>query len=202
MTEVKPEKLIFIMPTWRADLVGAWDGKGQKREINPEFYSSSYVKTWKEVFDDPRMRTLLEKYGYRTLFFAHPCFEDYLDGMPFPDFVEKRSKVHGSIVDMMKKSAAMITDFSSVAYDMAYMKRPVIYYQRESRDSFVRSQRWASGYINYEKMGFGPVCGNKDELFKALEETLRNGCAMPALYEARVDATFPGLRAWAVVPKF
>ena len=191
MTTAEPENIIFIMPTWRADLVGVWDGKGQKRAINPDFHSSSYVKNWKEVFDDPRMQTLLDTYGYRTVFFAHPGFEDYLAAMPFPDFVEKRSKVHGSIIDMMRKSKMMITDFSSVAYDMAYMKRPVLYYQYEDKDSFTRSQRWVSGYIDYKSMGFGPVCADRDELFAALEEALRSGCAMPALYEARVDTTFP-----------
>ncbi len=187
----EPENIIFVMPTWRADLVGAWDGKGQKREINPDFYSSSYVKIWKEVFDDPRMKELLDSYGYRVIFFAHPCFEEYVGGMPFPDFVEKRSKVHGSIIDMMKKSKVMITDFSSVAYDMAYMKRPVIYYQYESKADFTRSQRWVSGYIDYKAMGFGPVCADKDELFQALAETLRNDGEMRPPYSERVNTTFP-----------
>ena len=186
-----PENMLFVMPTWRAALVGAWDGKGQRRAINPDFYSSSYVETWKDFFGDPRMKALLDTYGYRIVFFAHPGFEDYLDKLPFPDFVEKRSKAHGSIIDVMKKSKIMITDFSSVAYDMAYMKRPVLYYQYESKDSFTRSQSWVSGYIDYQKMGFGPVCADRDELFAALEESLRSGCVMPALYEARVDNTFP-----------
>jgi glycosyltransferase involved in cell wall biosynthesis len=184
------ENMVFAMPTWRADLVGAWDGKGQKRAINPDFYSSPFVKMWKEFFDDTHLKNILDKHGYRIVFFAHPCFEDYLDGLQFPAFVEKRSKMHGSMIDVMKKAKVMITDFSSVAYDMAYMRKPVIYYQYENKSDFTLSQRWTNGYINYETMGFGPVCRDKDALVAALDETLQTGCVMREMYAERAAAAF------------
>ncbi len=185
------EKTVLVMPTWRADLMGAWDGKGQKREINPNFYSSPYVAMWRELFTNPRLKAILDDHGYKMVFFSHPCFEDYLPGMPFPDFVEKRSKAQGSMQTMMRKSSLMITDFTSAAFDMAYMKRPIIYYQPESKDSYAQRQHWGKGYLDYRTMGFGPVCANHDELLAALEGALRDGGVMPPQYEARVDATFP-----------
>ncbi|WP_286181837.1 CDP-glycerol glycerophosphotransferase family protein [Desulfovibrio sp. Huiquan2017] len=181
---------IFVMPTWRADLVGAWDGKGQRRERNPNFYSSNFVKMWADFFGDPQLKALLQTYGYRIVFFSHPGFEDYVEDMPFPDFVEKRSKRHGSIIKVMQQSKIMITDFSSVAYDMAYMEKPVLYYQYERKADFVHSQIWKSGYINYETMGFGPVCQNKASLFAELEKTLEGGCAVAQRYIDRVKQTF------------
>ncbi|MDR2574386.1 MAG: CDP-glycerol glycerophosphotransferase family protein [Desulfovibrio sp.] len=184
------ENLVFVMPTWRADLVGTWDGKGQRREINPDFYASRYVKMWREFFEDPRLEATLNNHHYGIVFFAHPGFEDYIEDMPFPDFVEKRSKKHGSIVDAMKKSRVMITDFSSVAYDMAYMRKPVIYYQYENKDAFIRSQSWKNGYVDYASMGFGPVCRNRDALCAALEEALRTGCVMGDIYAGRAAASF------------
>jgi glycosyltransferase involved in cell wall biosynthesis len=184
------ENLVFVMPTWRADLVGAWDGKGQKRKINPDFYSSRFVRMWKEVFEDQRLKSILDRHGYRIVFFSHPGFEDYLDGLPFPAFVEKRSKMHGSMIDIMKKSKVMITDFSSVAYDMAYMRKPVIYYQYENKAEFIQSQKWENGYINYETMGFGPVCRDRDALFAALDDALRMDGVMPAAYAERAEKTF------------
>jgi CDP-glycerol glycerophosphotransferase (TagB/SpsB family) len=74
---------------------------------------------------------------------------------------------------------------------MAYMKRPVLHYQPEGRESYAKSQNWGKGYFDYRTMGFGPVCADRDALFAALEELLRNDCTMPALYADRVDATFP-----------
>ncbi|CCO22592.1 bifunctional glycosyltransferase/CDP-glycerol:glycerophosphate glycerophosphotransferase [Maridesulfovibrio hydrothermalis] len=184
------ENMIFIMPTWRADLVGKWEGKGQKRELNPEFYSSRFVQMWKYFFNDPRLKKLIDQHGYRVIFFAHPCFEDYLDGMPFPDFVEKKSKKSGSIIDIMRRCKIMITDFSSVAFDMAYMRRPVIYYQYESKAEFTRSQKWVNGYIDYKTMGFGPVCRNMDDLIPALEEAIIVDGKMPELYAERAEEIF------------
>ncbi|NHZ45720.1 bifunctional glycosyltransferase/CDP-glycerol:glycerophosphate glycerophosphotransferase [Nitratidesulfovibrio liaohensis] len=190
LVPVERENIIFIMPTWRADLVGEWDGKGQRRAKNPHFYSSKFVQMWKGLFDDPRMKQLLTQHSYRVVFFAHPCFEDYIEDMPFPDFVEKRSKRYGSMIDIMRKSKVMITDFSSVAYDMAYMRKPVVYYQYENKSDFTRSQRWVSGYIDYETMGFGPVCRDKDALFAALTDAVRADGVMPEVYQNRAENTF------------
>lgn len=184
------ENMIFVMPTWRSDLVGAWDGKGQRRERNPNFYSSNFVKMWADFFGDPQLKTILQKFGYRIVFFSHPGFEDYVDEMPFPNFVEKRSKRNGSIIEVMQSSKVMITDFSSVAYDMAYMGKPVLYYQYEKKTDFVKSQVWKSGYINFETMGFGPVCQDKGKLFAELEMILERGCALTQRYSDRVKQTF------------
>lgn len=187
---VEKENIIFVMPTWRADLVGEWNGKGQKRAKNPHFQSSKFVHMWKELFDDPRLKALVSRHGYRVVFFAHPCFEIYLDDMPFPDYVEKRSKNHGSMIDIMQRCKIMITDFSSVAYDMAYMRKPVLYYQYESKADFTRSQKWVSGYIDYETMGFGPVCRDIDTLIRRLDEACASDGVIPDPYRTRAENTF------------
>lgn len=187
---VKQENTVLVMPTWRADLVGEWDGKGQRRERNADFYSSSYVATWKDVFDDERFKALLDHYGYGVIFFAHPGFEQYLDGMPFPAYVDKRSKRHGSLMNLMKQSRVMITDFSSVAYDMAHAKRAVLYYQPEDEAEYARRQNRKTGFFRYSTMGFGPVCHDRNALLAALEETLRAGGVPAPEYARREKNTF------------
>ncbi|WP_052279019.1 bifunctional glycosyltransferase/CDP-glycerol:glycerophosphate glycerophosphotransferase [Solidesulfovibrio magneticus] len=186
----KKENILFVMPTWRADLVGKWDGKGQRRERNPNFLSSSYIATWKDVLEDPRLKSLLERYGYQVVFFSHPGFSDYLEEMPFPSFVQKLSKSHGSVGETLRISKIMITDFSSVAFDMAYMHKPVIYYQHEEKAAYIKSQAWASGYFNYHEMGFGPVCHDKQTLFAHLEEALKADGQMQPPYLQRAEKTF------------
>ena len=187
---VAPENILFVMPTWRADLVGAWDGKGQRRERNPGFGRSLFARMWREFFADPGLQGLLDAFGYRAVFFAHPGFEDYLPDFGFPDYVEARSKRHGSIIEVMQKSKVMVTDFSSVAFDMAYMRRPVVYYQYEPKAAFTRSQRWVSGYIDYETMGFGPVCRTMDAVTAALRDAFAADGVMAEPYAARAQATF------------
>lgn len=184
------ENIIFVMPTWRANLVGAWDGKGQKRENNPGFYESRFVNSWREVFRDSRLKALLDKHHYRIVYFAHPCLDEYIDNMPFPEYVEKLSKKSCSIMNFMRKSKILITDFSSIAFDMAYIKSSIIYYQTEMKDDYATAQKWGRGFFNYQEMGFGPVCQDKDTLYRSLEAAMEADGVMPPLYAKRVDKTF------------
>lgn len=190
MEPVEKKNTLFVMPTWRADLVGGWNQKGQRRERNPHFATSLFVRMWQDVMNDPRMENLLQRLGYSIVFFPHPGFEDYLDDFAFPAFVEKTSKSRASISDLMRTSKALLTDFSSVAFEMAYMRRPVVYYHYHDKNAYARSQAWGPGYFDYESMGFGPVCRNLDALFPALETALRANGVMQAPFAERAAQTF------------
>ena len=184
------ENILFVMPTWRTHLVGAWDGKGQRREINPHFYESQFVASWRAVFQDPRMQALLDNYAYRMVYFAHPCLDAYIDNMPFPAYVERLSKKNCSIMDFMRKSKILITDFSSVAFDMAANNSAILYYQTEEKNDYATAQKWEKGFFNYEAMGFGPVCRDLEALFLNLEKAMAADGVMSPLYAVRVDKTF------------
>ena len=58
------------------------------------------------------------------------------------------------------KAMVMITDFSTVAFDFAYLKKPLIYYQFDNNYHFDVE----SGYFDYDEMGFGPVAKTSEEL--------------------------------------
>ena len=61
----------------------------------------------------------------------------------------------------------MITDYSSVAFEMGLLKRPVIYYQFD-KEEFYLNHTVQKGYWTFEQDGFGPVthtvCDVVDEL--------------------------------------
>ena len=76
------------------------------------------------------------------------------------------------IQDLIKKSALMITDYSSVSIDFAYMKKPLIYYQFDYERA--RKSHIAEGYFSYEKDGFGPVCYDLENVYKELTEFFNN----------------------------
>ena len=59
------------------------------------------------------------------------------------------------------KCDLMITDYSSVAFDFAYLRKPIIYYQFD-KEKF-RKLQYAEGYFDYETMGFGDVIVNDAE---------------------------------------
>ena len=88
-----------------------------------------------------------------------------------------------------KKNALLITDYSSVAYDFAYLKKPVIYAQPD-RDKFFAEQIYDVGYWDYEQMGFGPVCYDYESTGKAITEAVMNECRLDEKYLKRIEAFY------------
>ena len=80
----------------------------------------------------------------------------------------------------------MVTDYSSVGFDFAYLKKPLIYYHRESFDEF----HYNKGYFNYQTMGFGDVVKTEDELVNKIIEYIDNDCVMEDEYKLRVERFF------------
>ncbi|XIW69645.1 CDP-glycerol glycerophosphotransferase family protein [Escherichia coli] len=72
------------------------------------------------------------------IFYPHPNLADYISDLNIPDYVKIGSLENESIQSIFKKTNLLITDYSSVAFDIAYMKTPVIYFQFDS-DTFFKS---------------------------------------------------------------
>jgi CDP-glycerol glycerophosphotransferase (TagB/SpsB family) len=83
--------------------------------------------------------------------------------------------------DLFKSSDLLITDYSSVAFDFAYIKKPLVYYQ------YGNDYNFKEGYFKYKTMGFGEVITTQKELIKIIEEYLKNNCQMKEEYKSRVD---------------
>ena len=106
----------------------------------------------------------------------------YLDLFDIPP--EIKVSTEESYQELFNNSSVLITDYSSVFFDFAYLKKPVIYYHPTDNYHYVES------YFDYETMGFGDVIDNQDDLFIKLDEYLSNGCQMEDKYKKRVDDFF------------
>ena len=87
------------------------------------------------------------------------------------------------------ESSLLVTDFSSVAIDFAYLGKPVVYTQFD-KEKFFSTHSYVQGYYDYERDGFGPVCYDLDSSVEAIVEIIKNGCAEPDTYRERVDEFF------------
>lgn len=81
----------------------------------------------------------------------------------------------------------LITDYSSVAFDFAYMNKPLIYYHFDYRK--YRKNQHPEGYFKYEKDGFGPVVKTKESLYKYIDEII-DDFKNTKKYEERVKQFF------------
>ncbi|EJU5304159.1 CDP-glycerol glycerophosphotransferase family protein, partial [Campylobacter coli] len=154
-------KQIVIMPTWREYL----SGKVQKygvRARNPEFVKSLYFQKWQEFLCSKELEKLSVRYGYNIIFTPHPQVRIYLEDFNLPSFIFTSYKE--SMQKLFCESSIMITDYSSVAFEMAVLKKPVLYYQFD-KDEFFAKHSYAKGYFDYEKDGFGKVFVESSDLF-------------------------------------
>ena len=89
---------------------------------------------------------------------------------------------------LLKESAMLITDYSSVAFDTAYMGRPVCYYHFDYDD--YRKTQHPEGYFSYVDDGFGPVLTDSEALVSAVCSLIENDFENPSPYKERAERFF------------
>ncbi|EBD1768681.1 capsular biosynthesis protein, partial [Campylobacter coli] len=178
---------IVIMPTWRANIVGVALGSS-KRGLQSDFTQSEYFKKWNLLLNSNILQKLCEKYDYTVVFNPHRNIIPYLKEFNIPSYIKIASQ-NESLQKLFCNSSLMITDYSSVAFEMAYLNKPVIYYQFD-HEEFFSSHTLQKGYFDYEKDGFGPVVENEENLLKELENLLQNDCNPFGIYKDNIDLTF------------
>ncbi len=182
---VSAPKAILFMPTWRMDIVHRQAGN-KPRPYNDRFKHSDFLRNWLAVLRSPRLRSLVAR-GCRALFFPHPCLRQQL-----PDFGGMHADivpdVGGSIQDALAGAALLVTDYSSIAFDFALLRRPVLYFQFDSEHFY--ASHHGRGYFDYATDGFGTVALNAEELLDNIEEAAAEGFAMPRVFRQRAESFF------------
>ena len=161
---------IIIMPSWRKKLLYA---------SSEQIMDSQYFKKINSLINNKELIELAKKYNYQIIFKPHPRVYDYIELFDTNDYVEIDENT--TYQELFKTSDLMITDYSSVAFDFAYMKKPLIYYQ------YGNDYNFDEGYFKYKTMGFGEVVSTQEELMSIIEDYLKNDCKMKDEYESRVD---------------
>lgn len=175
---------ILIAPTWRPSLVGKTAPNG-KSEYNPRFKESSFYLLYNKVLTDEKLLGTARRKGYKIKLFFHPKFEAQTVDFETTDVVEALSPTEDmDYVTIMKQSNLMVTDFSSVQYDFAYMRKPVVYYQ----DTVL--PYWRVTNFDYENIGFGEICRSADELIAVLCDYIEKGCRIKEEYKDRYESFF------------
>lgn len=188
----KSEKTILIMPTWRSQIVGKTIGLTNERNINDDFLTSDFYENWKKIIHSHTLKKLVNTHGYKVIFAPHVNISMYIDHFDIPNYINIWNKMNTeeSIQSLFVKSEILITDYSSVAFEMAYLEKPVIYYQFDKDTIFSGNHTYQKGYFEYEKDGFGPVVEEVEEVEQALDQILQNDGKALEPYLTRMQETF------------
>lgn len=184
------KKVIAIMPTWRAYLVTAINSKTGERAIAPGFTNSQYYAMYNKLLNDQRLFDAAEKNGYTITFAPHPNMADAED-MIAGDCRLKMISAGVSYRQIFAQSDLLVTDYSSVAFDFAYLRKPVVYFQQDKEEFYSGAHTLERGYFDHERDGFGEVEYSVDALVDRIVEYMESDCKLKEKYRKRIDATFP-----------
>lgn len=180
------ENIILIMPTWRQWL----DRRNTGKTAEQRFAQSEYYQAYRNLLSSSEFLSMLQSHGMKCVLYLHYQAQSFSSVfLPLQNkYVQIADREHFDVQDLLMKSKMLITDYSSVFFDFAYLKKPEFYYQFD-KAKFTESH-YAEGYFSYENDGFGAVCTNQEDLLRQVKMSLENHCLMDPMYCKRVDDFF------------
>lgn len=182
-----PKRQIVIMPTWRAALVTGFDRKTGLRNLKQGIEKSTFFKIYADLLSSTRLFDAAQQRGYQICFFDHP-------NMRVAGILPKDGRLvllpnTMTYRNIFSQASLLVTDYSSVAFDFAYLRKPLVYFQADTAE-FYAGQLYDKGYFSYEEDGFGEVLYSADTLIDTLLTYMEAGCVMKPEYRRRVDEFF------------
>ena len=137
------KKEIVLMPSWRR----------QFDQLSPsDFVKTNFYKIFNELLTDDELIEFARENGYTLVFKPHINLHKFIDAFTRHPDVNFDMNLE-NYTETFNRAALIITDYSSIAFDIAYMKKPLIYYQFDNSYHFNVEE----AYFQYERDGFGPV---------------------------------------------
>ncbi len=181
------KKQVLIMPTWRY-----WFKLNSKKYqgSDNDFETSEYCRKWIELLKSKKLDKLVEKYQLEIIFYPHRNMQGYLDILKkISSKVKLASWKNYDIQELLKSAAVMITDYSSVFFDMIYMKKPVLFYQFDEKE--YREHQYGEGYFDYHNNPFGKTFHDIELLLEELNRLAEGNFSFSREAEESHRSIFP-----------
>lgn len=176
----KTERAILVMPTWRMYLSDL---------SAEEFMRSEYFLRWNGLLQHPELLDLLRKNDLKLIFYPHYEMQKFVDCFPSAnDRVIIANFKEYDVQQLLVSTKLLITDYSSVLFDFAYMKKPCIYYQFD-KEAFC-SRHYKQGYFDCAEDGFGKVVHAPEALLEEIKHNITADFVPESHYLSRMHAFF------------
>lgn len=176
---------IAIMPTWREWLYNTHEMEAI--ENTTDFTETQFYKMWAALIKD--LLTTYKSSEFKIVVCLHRNMQQYNEYFQkISDELQIVNLENGDVIDVLKEAACLISDYSSVAIDFAYLQKPLAYYQADYEQ--FRRNHLPEGYFDYERDGFGRVCYKKEEVLNWLEGRIQQNFSQEEMYKKRVDNFF------------
>lgn len=174
------KKQILLMPTWRYALRNLSDAA---------FVKTEYYRQFSALLNDETLHRFLDKYDYTFVFYLHYVLQPYshLFHSDHPR-IQILQKENHDVQQLLMESAFLITDYSSVFFDFAYVGKPLAYLQFDE-ETFFKTQ-YGRGYFHCRRDGFGPVFDSAGNAAAYVCQKIKDGMTVEKPYQQRADQFF------------
>ena len=180
------KKQILITPTWRNYLAMPAVKIEKSRGHNSDFKESEYFKIYNSIINNTKLINTAKECGYKIIYLLHPCTSPQIDDFDKNDDVELIAATDDlNYEKILTESSLMVTDYSGVQFDFAYMYKPIVYFHPEELPP-----SYEEGEYKYETMSLGEIVKKSDELIDTLCNYMKNDCKIKPEYEKRIDNFF------------
>ncbi|UPM54751.1 CDP-glycerol glycerophosphotransferase family protein [Gottfriedia acidiceleris] len=178
LSNINTDRIVLIMPTWRSFLSNC------KSDI--EFMETDYYKKYNSLICSEKLLEVLTRNNYRLLFYPHYEMQKFVHCFNnINDRVIIASKSQYDVQHLLKKAQLLITDFSSVFFDFAYMKKPILFYHFDSDENYRKP-----GYLNLKSCSFGDWYSNESNLISTISDIIEKDCKLPESTENEINDFF------------
>ncbi len=172
LTISKKSTGILIMPTWRNDL---------EHVPISVFKQSNYYRFWNSLLSNEDFLHLIRKKNIKVNFFLHIGLARFAHCFELPPEIRQANDV--AIQELLSTCGLMVTDYSSVAFDVLLQDKPVIFCPFDY-DKMMKLRKGPK-FISYEKDLPGPVCYELETTVQEIIKHVVNGYTIDTMYRDR-----------------
>ncbi|MBR7743479.1 CDP-glycerol glycerophosphotransferase family protein [Phycicoccus sp. BSK3Z-2] len=164
----RPPSGVLVVPTWRE-----WISNHEA------FIASEYRQAWQAVLGHPALADAVAG-GLRVTFILHPNMRGFAEAFAAPG-VRVLTQGEAELQTLLREHEMLVTDYSSVGFDVALLGRPVAYFQFD-QERFFGAQ---GSHLDLNADLPGPIVRDVDALVEHVLDTARRGYPVAPGYADR-----------------
>jgi CDP-glycerol glycerophosphotransferase (TagB/SpsB family) len=158
--QTRKQRQILVMPTWRE-----WISDKE------DFTTTEYYMRYASLLNNEELKILLKENQVKLVFYPHYRMQPYIDNfLSMEDDMIRIEKLgEKDVQELLIESDAMVTDFSSVSFDMTFMNKPVIFYHFDFKRFF------KNGLLRKKQETFlGEIVHTERDIVQAISHVIQN----------------------------
>lgn len=188
LDNINKQRQILFMPTWRSYLFDSDIFHDEKQREQALLRSEYYIQIM-NILKNKELQEKLQENNIKLIFYLHDNAQPYESYFKTQcKWIINAKKEDFDIQTLLKESSYLITDYSSVAFDFAYLKKPVLYYQFDYKE--FRSKHYEEGYFKYDLEGFGEVAYTSQEALGNIIAAIDSEFENHYIYQERAKKFF------------